>query len=164
MGALLSLPQKCSKGRWHRDPQPTWVVTSDEEYIQLRQYVREGKKSSRAITRARVLLLSDEHVPDEEICQQLDVGRVTVYRVRRKYYDGGLAQALHDKQRSGAPSKIDGRVEASLTMLACSAPPAGSGRWTLQLLADKLVELQVIDSISLESVRTALKKTNLNRG
>jgi putative transposase len=140
------------------------IRLSDEEYIQLRQYVREGKKSSRAITRARVLLLADEHVPDEEICQQLDVGRVTVYRIRRKYHDGGLAHALHDKRRSGAPSKIDGRVEASLTMLACSAPPEGYGRWTLQLLADKLVELKVLDSISLESVRTALKKTSLNRG
>src|SRR5262249_42612196 len=75
---------------------------------------------------------------------------------------GGLAQALHDKRRSGAPSKIDGRVEASLTMLACSAPPEGYGRWTLQLLADKLVELQVIDAISLESVRTALKKTSVS--
>lgn len=140
------------------------IQLSDEEYIQLHQYVREGKKSSRAITRARVLLLADEHVPDEEICQQLDVGRVTVYRIRRKYHDGGLAQALQDKQRSGAPAKIDGRVEASLTMLACSAPPEGYGRWTLQLLADKLIELKVINAISLESVRTALKKTNLNRG
>jgi transposase len=136
------------------------IQLSDEEYIQLRQYVREGKKSSRALTRARVLLLSDEHVPDEEICQQLDVGRVTVYRIRRKYHDGGLAQALHDQRRSGAPAKIDGRVEASLTMLACSAPPEGYGRWTLQLLADKLIELKIIDSISLESVRTTLKKTS----
>jgi transposase len=137
---------------------------SDEGYLQLHQYVREGKKSSRAITRARVLLLADEHVPDEEICQQLDVGRVTVYRIRRQYHDGGLPLALQDKRRSGAPSKIEGRVEASLTMLACSAPPAGYGRWTLQLLADKLVERKVIDAISLESVRTALKKTNLNHG
>ena len=140
------------------------IQLSDDEYLQLRQYVREGQKSSRAITRARVLLLSDEHVPDEEICQQLDIGRVTVYRIRRKYHDGGLTHALHDKRRSGAPSKIDGRVEASLTMLACSAPPEGYGRWTLQVLADKLIELQVIDAISLESVRTALKKTNSNRG
>jgi transposase len=136
------------------------IQLSDEEYIHLRQYVREGKKASRAITRARILLLSDERVPDEEICQQLDIGRGTVYRVRSKYHDGGLVQALQDKRRSGAPVKIDGRVEASLTMLACSAPPEGYGRWTLQLLADKLVELNVIDGISLESVRTALKKTN----
>jgi putative transposase len=142
-------------------PKPSPIIQlSDEEYLQLRQYVRVGKKSSRAITRARVLLLSDEHVPDEEICQQLDIGRTTVYRIRRKYQDGGLSQALHDKQRSGAPSKIDGRVEASLTMLACSTPPEGYGRWTLQLLADKLIELKVIDAISLESVRTALKKTS----
>ncbi len=140
------------------------IKLSDEEYIQLRQHVREGRKSSRAINRARILLLSDEQVPDEEICQQLDVGRVTVYRVRRNYHDGGLAQALQEKRRGGAPSKIDGRVEASLTMLAGSDPPEGSSRWTLQLLADKLVELEVIDSISLESVRTALKKTNLNLG
>lgn len=140
------------------------IKLSDEEYIQLRQHVRKGRKSSRAINRARILLLSDEQVPDEEICQQLDVGRVTVYRVRRNYHDGGLAQALQEKRRSGAPSKIDGRVEASLTMLACSDPPEGYGRWTLQLLADKLVELEVIDSLSLESVRTALKKTNLNPG
>jgi putative transposase len=140
------------------------IQLSDDEYLQLRQYVREGKKSSRTITRARVLLLSDEHVPDEDICQQLDIGRVTVYRIRRKYHDGGLTHALHDKRRSGAPSKIDGRVEASLTMLACSAPPEGYGRWTLQLLADKLIELKVIDAISLESVRTTLKKTNSNRG
>jgi len=140
------------------------IHLSDDEYIQLRQYVRAGKKSSRAITRARVLLLSDEHVPDEEICQQLDIGRVTLYRIRRKYHHGGLAQALHDQRRSGAPAKIDGRVEASLTMLACSAPPEGYGRWTLQLLADKLIELKVIESISLESVRTALKKMSLNRG
>jgi transposase len=140
------------------------IQLSDDEYLQLRQYVREGKKSSRTITRARVLLLSDEHVPDEEICQQLDVGRVTLYRIRRKYHDGGLTHALHDKRRSGAPSKIDGRVEASLTMLACSAPPEGYGRWTLQLLADKLIALKVIDAISLESVRTTLKKTSSNRG
>lgn len=133
---------------------------SDEEYIQLRHYVREGRKSSRAINRARILLLSDEPVTDEEICQQLAVGRATVYRVRKNYQAGGLAQALQEKPRSGAPSKIDGRVEASLTLLACCDPPPGYSRWTLQLLADKLVELEVIDSISLESVRTSLKKTS----
>lgn len=142
-------------------PKPSPIIQlSDEEYLQLRQYVRVGKKSSRAITRARVLLMSDERVPDEEICQQLDLARATVYRIRRKYQAGGLPQALPDKRRSGAPSKLDGRVEASLTMLACSAPPEGYGRWTLQLLADKLVELKVIEAISRESVRTALKKTS----
>ena len=136
------------------------IKLKDAEYLQLRQQVRQGRTSSRAITRARILLLSDEQVPDEEICQQLDVERGTVYRVRRNYQAGGLAQALQEKRRSGAPAKIDGRVEAALSMLACSAPPAGASRWTLQLLADKLVALEVIDTLSQESVRTALKKTN----
>lgn len=84
----------------------------------------------------------------------------TVYRVRKRYHEVGLSEALAEKLRSGAPSKIDGRAEATLTMLACSDPPKGYGRWTLQLLADKLVELEVIDSISLEAVRTVLKKMN----
>lgn len=108
------------------------IQLSDEEYMQLRHHVREGRKSSRAINRARMLLLSDEQVTDEEICQPLEVGRVTVYRGRRHYHAGGLAQALPEKRRRGAPSKIDGRVEASLTMLACSDPPEGYGRWTRQ--------------------------------
>jgi transposase len=146
-------------------PKKSYTIRlSDEEYIQLRQYVRDGRKSSRALNHARILLLLDEQATDEEICQQLEVGRVTVYRVRRNYHAGGLAQALQEKRRSGAPPQIDGRVEASLTMLACSDPPQGDGRWTLQLLADKLVELEVIDSISLESVRNTLKKTPLNLG
>jgi transposase len=141
-----------------------YLTLSDEEYIRLRQHVRDGRKSARTINRARILLLSDEQVSDEEICQQLDVGRTTVYRVRQKYHEGGLALALQEKPRSGAPSKIDGRLEATLTMLACSDPPEGYGRWTLQLLADKLVDLEIVDSIALATVRTALKKTNSNRG
>ena len=140
------------------------IKLSDEEYIRLRQHVRDGKKSARAINRARILLLSDEQISDEEICQQLDVGRTTVYRVRQNYHAGGLALALQEKPRSGAPSKIDGRLEATLTMLACSEPPEGYGRWTLQLLADKLVDLEIVDSIALATVRTVLKKTPSNRG
>jgi transposase len=141
-----------------------YIKLRDEEYIQLRQHIREGRKSARTINRARILLLLDEQVSDEEICQQLEVGRTTVYRVRKNYHAGGLALALQDKPRSGAPSKIDGRLEATLTLLACSTPPEGYGRWTLQLLADKLVELDLVDSIALATVRTALKKTNSNRG
>ena len=140
------------------------IKLSDEEYIRLRQHVRDGKTSARASNRARILLLSDEQISDEEICQQLDVGRTTVYRVRQHYHAGGLALALQDKPRSGAPSKIDGRLEATLTMLACSEPPEGYGRWTLQLLADKLVDLEIVDSIALATVRTVLKKTPSNRG
>lgn len=134
------------------------VQLKDQEYIQLRQYVRDGGKAVRAVTRARILLLADEHRPDEEIADLLGVGSATIYRVRKNYHEGGLARALQEKPRSGAPAKIDGRVEATLTMLACADPPEGYGRWTLQLLADKLVELAVVDSISLPTVRTVLKK------
>jgi transposase len=89
---------------------------------------------------------------------------VTVHRIRQRYDEQGLHHTLQEKHRSGAPCKLGGRVEATLTMLACSNPPAGYGRWTLQLLADQLVEFAVIESIALASVRPALKKTRFNRG
>jgi transposase len=101
---------------------------------------------------------------DEEIIETLRVDRKTIYRVRKNYHEHGLEKAWQEKLRSGAPSKIDGRLEATLTMLACSNPPEGSARWTLPWLTDKLIELKAIDSISMETVRTLLKKTNLNLG
>jgi transposase len=140
------------------------IKLSEEERQQLQQYVKQGKKSARAINRARILLLADEQQTDVEITKVLGVNRTTIYRVRKEYHAVGVNKALEEKPRSGAPAKIDGRVEATLTMLACSDPPEGYGRWTLQLLADKLVELEVVESISLPTVRTALKKTNLNLG
>lgn len=134
------------------------VKLKDKEYIELRQDVRDGGKAVRAVNRARILLLADEQRPDEEIAEILGVGLATIHRVRKNYHEGGLERALQEKPRSGAPVKVDGRVEATLTMLACADPPEGYGRWTLQLLADKLVELDVVDSISLPTVRTVLKK------
>jgi transposase len=140
------------------------VHLSPEERQQLQSYIHHGQRSARSINRARILLLADAQCSDDEITTFLGVNRATVHRIRKSYGERGLHHILQEKHRSGAPCKIDGRVEATLTMLACSNPPAGYGRWTLQLLADKLVELAVIQSISLESVRTALKKTSLNRG
>lgn len=140
------------------------IVLSNEEYLQLRRYVQGGHKSARAINRARILLFADMGMTDEDIATTFGLSMATIYRVRKNYDTSGLAVALAEKPRRGAPAKLDGRAEATLTMLACSAPPEGYGRWTLQLLADKLVELQVVDSISLPTIRTALKKTNLNRG
>lgn len=140
------------------------IKLSEAERQQLQKYVKQGKKSARAMNRARILLLADEQQTDEEITKVLGVNRTTIYRVRKEYRAVGVNKALEEKPRSGAPVKIDGRVEATLTMLACSEPPEGYGRWTLQLLADKLVELEVVESISLPTVRTALKKTNLNLG
>jgi len=140
------------------------IILSNDDYLQLRRYVQGGQKSARAINRARILLLADTGMTDDEIGNTLGVGLATVYRIRKRYREAGLEKALQENPRSGAPSKIDGRVEATLTMLACSDPPAGNGRWTLQLLSEKLVELQVVDSISLPTVSSVLKKMNLNLG
>jgi len=83
---------------------------------------------------------------------------------KKRYFEGGLDFALHEKARSGAPLKMDGRIEAQLTLLACSDPPEGRSRWTVRLLADKLVEMEVVDSISHMSVQRLLKKMKLSLG
>lgn len=140
------------------------VILSDDDSLELRRYVHRGHKSARAMNRARMLLLADTGLTDQEIADTLGVGLATVYRIRKRYHELGLEKAWQENPRRGAPVKIDGRVEATLTMLACSDPPQGYGRWTLQLLAEKLVELQAVDSISLPTVSSALKKMNLNLG
>jgi len=101
---------------------------------------------------------------DAESIDTLGVDRKTSDRVRRNYHEHGLEKALQEKLRRGTPSKIDGRLEATLIMLACSTPPEGSARWALRLLTDKLIELKAIDAISSETVRTILKKMNVNLG
>ena len=136
----------------------------EEDRDELNLYLRRGKSSARSLTRARILLLADEGRLDEEIVEVLKVSRTTVNRIRKRYCEGGLEFALHEKTRSGAPPKIDGRVEAKLTLLACSEPPEGRSKWTLRLLADKLVELEAVDSISHMSVHRMLKKTRSNHG
>jgi len=129
----------------------------------LEQFVAHGTKSARAINRARVLLLLDEGRREQELTTILGVSRGTIYNVRHKYLQKEhvhLLDMLHAAPRSGRPLKIDSRVEAHVTMIACSAPPEGYGRWTLHMIADKLVQLEIIDTISHESVRRTLKKTD----
>jgi putative transposase len=140
------------------------VHLNEQEREELRQYLRKGKSSARSLTRARILLLADDGRDDEEIAETLKVSKSTVSRIRTRYCEGGLDSALHEKARSGAPSKIDGRIEAELTLLACSDPPDGRSKWTVRLLADKLVEIEVVDSISHMSVQRLLKKMKLNLG
>jgi putative transposase len=130
---------------------------------ELETFVAHGKRSARAITRARILLLSDEGRKERDLTELLGVSRGTVYNVRKKYQQKAhthILDLLHDEPRSGRPIKLDSRVEAKATMIACSEPPAGCGRWTLHLIADKLVTLGITASISHESVRRLLKKTN----
>lgn len=115
------------------------VILKEEEREELRRYLRKGKSSARSLTRARILLLADEDRNDEEISDALKVSKSTVSRIRKRYCEDGLDFALHEKARSGAPPKIDGRIEAQLTLLACSEPPEGRSKWTVRLLADRLV-------------------------
>jgi len=136
-------------------------LTSNERQ-ELERFVTCGKKSAREITRARILLLTQDGRQVTEIARILGVSRGTIYNVykryKRKKLRTPLVEVLEEEPRSGRPLKLDSRVAAQVTMLACSAPPAGRARWTLHLIADKVVKLGVTDSISHESVRQMLKK------
>ena len=128
--------------------------------------VSRGRAAAYKQTHARILLLSDEAqeggaMKDEEIARALKVGNATVERVRRRCVEEGLARALGRKEQvNRRPKKLDGQGEAHLIALACSQPPEGRAGWTLHLLADRLVEREIVDSISTETVRQTLKKTN----
>jgi putative transposase len=134
-----------------------------EDQEQLIKLLHAGTAPARVQTRARLLLLTDRSQgkarPDREVADALFICQPTVGRIRRKYIEEGLAAALSEKPRPGAPPKITGEVEARLVTLACSDPPEGQDCWTLQLLADRLVELKLVDSISPVAVYKRLKKT-----
>lgn len=152
-------------------PLPKYMVrlTADER-AQMEDLIRTGKRAASVLIHARILLKADagESGPDwddEQIAEAVECGASTVYRVRRAFVEEGLAAALFRKKPTGRQyRKLDGAQEARLIALACSAPPEGQANWTLRLLADRLVELEVVDAISPECVRTTLKKTNSNRG
>lgn len=130
----------------------------------LTALTRRGAAGARVITRARVLLLADRRLRDGEIANATGVSSRTVQRIRRRFHEGGLNQALHDRPRPGAVPILDGPAEAYLIALACSDPPAGAAHWTMQVLADRLVELAVVPSISDETVRRSLKKVTSSPG
>jgi transposase len=143
------------------------VLLTPQEHEALEDFVARGKKSARAITRARILLLFDEGRKEREVTDLLGVARGTVYNVRKKYQQKGqtpILALLQDAPRSGRPITLDSRVEAKIAMIACSTPPTGRSRWRLQMIADKVVKLAVTESISHESVRRVLKKTNSSPG
>jgi len=146
------------------------VTLTAEERTLLHDLVASGKTAARTLTHARILLKADESADgpawqDCEICAALDVGSATVARVRQRFVEESLAAALHRQPpQRDYRHLVDGACEAHLVALACSAPPEGRKRWTLQLLADKLVELAYIETISHETVRQVLKKTNSSPG
>jgi len=140
------------------------VKLSKQEHQQLETIVRTGKDKARKITRSRILLLADaaNGKTDQEISQALNVSLGTIFNVRRRYSQEGLTSALNEKDRSGQPKRFKGKQMAKITAIACSKPPEGRARWSLRLLADHVIELDIVDDISYQSVRTILKKTNLS--
>ena len=139
------------------------VDLSSDEREELRQLVRRGKHSSRKVTRARILLLASDGSTDEQIVASLKTAFATVERTRKRFVEEGL-ECLNERPRRGQARKLTGKQEAHLIAVACSTPPTGHARWTLRLLADKVVELKFTSSIARETVRQVLKKTNSSRG
>ncbi len=140
------------------------VTLTEEERGALLGLTRKGKVSARKLARAHILLRADTGVSDKAIAAALHIGVATVERIRKRFVEEGLDAALSERPRPGGQRKLDGRQEASLIALACSTPPEGRQGWTMQLLADRLVAVQVVEAISDETVRRTLKKTCSNRG
>jgi putative transposase len=140
------------------------VNLTQDEREHLLDIARRGKTSARKVKRSLILCKADGGLTDQQIADALFVGPATVSRVRRRFTEGGLERALNDRPRPGQPRKLDGKQEAHLVAVACSAAPQGRAHWTMRLLADKVVELELADSISPETVRQVLKKTNSNPG
>ena len=145
------------------------VFLNGKKRSDLKRLISTGTEKARKITRARILLLANEspHGPckkDREIMEVIGVCARTVALTRQHFTEGDIEGALNEKPRSGRPREFTGREEAKLTLIACSDPPEGRNRWSVRLLADKLVELNVVDSISRESVRKYLKKGMSSRG
>lgn len=152
-------------------PKKYVVTLTEEERGQLEALVTKGKSAARTLTRARILLKTDQSSegpawPDQLIQETLEVGLCTVMRVRERFVEEGLEAALRPRRPAvlPRPRKLDGHQEAQLIVLACSQAPQGHARWTMRLLADRMVELECVDSLSHETVRRTLKKTKLSLG
>jgi len=149
-------------------PKKYRVKLTAEQRELLEELTSKGTMKVRAYKRVQVLLLANEGQAsspktDEQISEQVNTSIATVQRVRQRFVLAGLDGALKEKPRSGAPPKITSRQRAQITSLACSEPPEGYARWSLRLLATKLVELEMLDQISHDSVARVLKKTTLSR-
>lgn len=146
------------------------VHLASEERAQLTELISKGRRAASVLARARILLKADVQAEgrpwtDPEIAAAVETSWSSVHRVRQAFVEAGLAAALERRKPTGRQyRKLDGAQEARLIALACSEPPEGRVHWTLHLLADRLVALNVVPSISAECVRTTLKKTRSNRG
>ena len=140
------------------------VNLTQDEREHLLGIIRRGQSSGRKLKRALILCKADEGLTGQQVTEALLVGPSTVGRVRQRFVEGGLKRVLEDLPRPGQRRKLDGKQEARLVAVACSAAPEGHARWTLRLLAGQAVKLELTDSISRETVRQVLKKTPSSRG
>ncbi len=142
-------------------PKKRYLVNlSDEERESLVEMTRKGIHSSRKLKRVQILLQADQGFSDPQIQAALHVSRPCVERLRQRFVEGGLEHAVNEAPHPGKKRKLDGRAEATLVATACTAAPQGHDHWTLRMLADKLVELEVVEDVSYETVRRTLKKMN----
>jgi hypothetical protein len=146
------------------------VTLTTEERTELTALVSRGTGNARRLRRARILLLADENQPegawkDADIAAALSAHARTIERTREKCVELGIEAALnHTRPKKTRAKVLDGAAEARLVQLACSEAPDGHESWTMQMLADKLIELEVVETVSRETVRTTLKKMNLSLG
>ena len=140
------------------------VELTQSERSALIETSGRGKPLARTVKRALALLKADEGLSDHEAAEAVSISAATVARVRRRFAEEGLEAAINDRPRSGRERKLSGRQEAHLVAIACSNAPEGHTNWTLQLLANQVVAMEFAGSISLETVRQILKKTNSNHG
>lgn len=137
------------------------ISLRQDEKNRLVEVIKKGKEAARKIARAHILLLADKGLGDEDIVGLLHVSLPTVGRVRKRYCTEGLESALNERPRPGARRKIKNEDKAMVSALLLTPPPNGHNRWSLRMIADKLVELQLVDSISHETVRNVLKTRSL---
>jgi transposase len=144
------------------------VILSETERDDLKRLIAAGTAPARKLTHARILLKADEGQEgpgwvDEEVAEVVEVSQPSVCRVRKQYFEEGMEAALNRRPPNRHyHRKLDGEQEARLVALACSEPPKGQARWSLRLLADRMVELEVVEEISYQTVRRTLKKTSLS--
>lgn len=135
------------------------IRLSEQERHACHTMIHSGHHAARMINRARILLFADAGKSDPAIAESVGVCKATVFNVRRRYCTQGHQAAMTERKRPGPPRRFTGRDEANVTVLACTDPPEGRQRWTIRLLADKVVELGTVDSVSPTTVHTWLKKT-----
>ncbi len=140
------------------------VDLSEDEREHLEAITAKGTSKARRLRRAYILLLADEGLLDREIAWAINSAVTTVERTRKRFVEEGLEAALSERSRPAAKRKLDGHQEAYLVAVACSDPPEGKKRWSMQLLADRLVEVGMVEQISDETVRRTLKKGMLSHG